>query len=193
MTSAVRLGDPGIHAACCGSNTWKAASGSATVFINNKAAVRLGDKTQHCGGVGQMLEGSNNVMIGDSTSAGSGRLTPASPTAMGATVSPSASSKNSAEAAASGDPSSTGSSTGDRNGGSPSAPPSAVHSTAPERREPEPDTFTLWLRPEAISGGALTGERVEIVDPETKEVVLVEQVYPLHEQRSSGIARSMAA
>lgn len=60
---ALRLGDPGIHAACCGPNTWKAAQGSPNVLINGKAAVRMGDQTQHCGGVGQTAAGSSNVLI----------------------------------------------------------------------------------------------------------------------------------
>lgn len=61
---AVRVGDPGIHAACCGPNTWTAAKGSSTVFINGRPAHRLGDTDTHCGGVGQMIEGSPDVDIG---------------------------------------------------------------------------------------------------------------------------------
>jgi len=61
---AVRVGDQGVHAACCGPNMWKAAAGSGTVFVNNIAAHRLGDQTQHCGGSGTMIEGSDNVMTG---------------------------------------------------------------------------------------------------------------------------------
>lgn len=61
---ALRIGDPGRHALCCGSNTWKTAAGSPTVFINNVPAVRLGDRTTHCGGIGAMIEGSPNVIIG---------------------------------------------------------------------------------------------------------------------------------
>lgn len=61
---AVRVGDQGIHAACCGPNMWKAAAGSGTVFVNNIAAHRLGDQTTHCGGSGTMIEGSDNVMTG---------------------------------------------------------------------------------------------------------------------------------
>ena len=61
---AVRLGDSGMHAACCGPNTWKAVKGSGTVFINNKPAHRMGDTDQHCGGVGQMIEGSPDVIVG---------------------------------------------------------------------------------------------------------------------------------
>ena len=61
---ALRVTDPGVHAACCGPNMWKASAGSGTVFINNLAAHRLGDADQHCGGVGKMIEGSNNVITG---------------------------------------------------------------------------------------------------------------------------------
>lgn len=61
---ALRVGDTGVHAACCGPNTWEAKVGSGTVFINNKAAHRLGDMDKHCGGVGQMIEGSPNVLTG---------------------------------------------------------------------------------------------------------------------------------
>ena len=61
---AVRVGDQGIHSACCGPNMWKAAAGSGTVFVNNIAAHRLGDQTTHCGGSGTMIEGSDNVMTG---------------------------------------------------------------------------------------------------------------------------------
>jgi uncharacterized Zn-binding protein involved in type VI secretion len=61
---AVRVDDTGIHAACCGPNTWTAKIGSLTVKINNKAAHRIGDMDQHCGGVGKMIEGSTNVIVG---------------------------------------------------------------------------------------------------------------------------------
>ena len=62
--ASLRVGAPGIHAACCGPNTWTAAKGSGTVFINKKAAHRLGDKDTHCGGSGQMVEGSGDVITG---------------------------------------------------------------------------------------------------------------------------------
>jgi len=61
---AIRQDDAGIHFACCGGNTWKATKGSGTVFINGKAAIRKGDQTQHCGGVGKTIEGSDDVVIG---------------------------------------------------------------------------------------------------------------------------------
>jgi uncharacterized Zn-binding protein involved in type VI secretion len=61
---SLRVDDTGIHMACCGPNMWTATKGSSTVFINNKAAHRMGDADDHCGGKGQMIEGSNNVMVG---------------------------------------------------------------------------------------------------------------------------------
>jgi uncharacterized Zn-binding protein involved in type VI secretion len=61
---AIRVGDKGVHAACCGPNTWTAQMGSSTVMINNKQAHRLNDMDQHCGGVGRMIEGSTNVITG---------------------------------------------------------------------------------------------------------------------------------
>ena len=63
---ALRMNDPGIHTACCGLNTWNAAAGCGTVFINNKQAHRLNDATKHCGGPGQLIEGSPNVIVGES-------------------------------------------------------------------------------------------------------------------------------
>jgi uncharacterized Zn-binding protein involved in type VI secretion len=61
---ALRVGDQGIHAACCGPNVWVAAMGSTTVFIGGMPAHRFGDMTAHCGGVGYLVEGSPDVIIG---------------------------------------------------------------------------------------------------------------------------------
>lgn len=61
---AVRVGDRGVHAACCNTNTWKAAKGSSTVLINNKGAHRQGDSDKHCGGTGMLIEGSSDVIVG---------------------------------------------------------------------------------------------------------------------------------
>lgn len=61
---ALRITDTGIHAACCGPNTWMAVKGSSTVMINYLAAHRMGDTDQHCGGTGQLIEGSPDVLIG---------------------------------------------------------------------------------------------------------------------------------
>jgi uncharacterized Zn-binding protein involved in type VI secretion len=66
---AIRVDDPGIHAACCGPNTWNTETGSRSVFINGRAAHRLGDWVKHCGGMGQTIEGSPNVIVGDISSA----------------------------------------------------------------------------------------------------------------------------
>ncbi len=61
---AIRVGDKGIHGVCCGPNMWTAQAGSGTVFVNSKAAHRLNDADQHCGGMGKMIDGSNNVITG---------------------------------------------------------------------------------------------------------------------------------
>jgi uncharacterized Zn-binding protein involved in type VI secretion len=47
---ALRVDDIGIHAACCGPNTWTAIQGSATVLINGKPAHRLGTRIATAGG-----------------------------------------------------------------------------------------------------------------------------------------------
>jgi uncharacterized Zn-binding protein involved in type VI secretion len=60
----LRIGDPGVHSACCGPNTWNCAAGSGTVFVNGIPVVRLGDATTHCGGGGTMIAGSSDVSIG---------------------------------------------------------------------------------------------------------------------------------
>lgn len=62
---SVRVGDMGIHAACCGPNTWNAKTGSSSVLINGRKAHRLADLVQHCGGIGQTIQGSSNVDVGD--------------------------------------------------------------------------------------------------------------------------------
>ena len=59
--NAVRQGDPGIHAACCGPNTYQTSAGSGNVFVNGKPMVRFMDKTTHCGGNGYMITCSFNV------------------------------------------------------------------------------------------------------------------------------------
>jgi len=53
---ALRKGDEGIHAACCGANTFKVAEGDASVLINGKPAARIGHKTLHCGGEGKIVQ-----------------------------------------------------------------------------------------------------------------------------------------
>ena len=77
----LRVGDTGVHAGphgkpdpvvttghgselCCGGNTWRCVGGSATVFVNGRPVVRLGDETRHCGGTGKLVEGNRTVIIG---------------------------------------------------------------------------------------------------------------------------------
>lgn len=60
-----RLGDLGIHAACCGPNNFQIAKGSPTVYVNGKPAARMQDKAKHCGGDGNLIEGSPDVLIDD--------------------------------------------------------------------------------------------------------------------------------
>ncbi len=60
----LRIGDPGVHSTCCGPNTWVVAQGSSTVSFNDIPVARLGDQTTHCGGVGTLIVGSPNVIIG---------------------------------------------------------------------------------------------------------------------------------
>jgi uncharacterized Zn-binding protein involved in type VI secretion len=62
---ALRVADTGIHDNCCGSNTWTAAGGAPAVMLNDRPAHREGDACQHCGGAGQLAEGSADVFIGD--------------------------------------------------------------------------------------------------------------------------------
>jgi uncharacterized Zn-binding protein involved in type VI secretion len=56
--------DMGVHAACCGPNSWVTMQGSATVYINDMPVVRLGDMTVHCGGVGSMISSCATVNVG---------------------------------------------------------------------------------------------------------------------------------
>jgi uncharacterized Zn-binding protein involved in type VI secretion len=63
-SAALRIGDPGVHAACCGPNVWMVASGSSTVTINDIPASRLGDITAHCGGVGALIMGASTLIVG---------------------------------------------------------------------------------------------------------------------------------
>ena len=56
--------DNGMHAACCGPNVWFTLQGSGTVMVNDQPAVRMGDMTTHCGGVGTIISGAGNVIIG---------------------------------------------------------------------------------------------------------------------------------
>lgn len=67
---ALRIGDRGVHSQCCGPNTWIAVEGSTSVLIDGFAAHRVGDEDMHCGGPGQMIEGSPDVIVGDDAAGG---------------------------------------------------------------------------------------------------------------------------
>jgi uncharacterized Zn-binding protein involved in type VI secretion len=73
---ALRVGDRGEHASCCGSQIWAAAEGASAVDINDRAAHREGDACIHCGGQGALIEGSDDVEIGDAVEG-----SPSAPTA----------------------------------------------------------------------------------------------------------------
>jgi uncharacterized Zn-binding protein involved in type VI secretion len=61
---ALRVGDIGIHAACCGPNMWRADTGTPSVIINGRHAHRKNDKTLHCGAfAGNLIEGSPDVFF----------------------------------------------------------------------------------------------------------------------------------
>ncbi len=66
--NAARQDDLGIHAICCGPNTYTLTKGSPDVYVNNKPLMRMNDKTTHCGGNGNIKQGSPDVMIDDGAS-----------------------------------------------------------------------------------------------------------------------------
>src|SRR2546425_8565424 len=55
---AARQDDLGIHAVCCGPNTFTIQRGSPTVYVNGKPFARMNDQTKHCGASGPIIEGS---------------------------------------------------------------------------------------------------------------------------------------
>lgn len=59
----LRLCDRGTHTNCPDSR-WRAVEGAATVFVNRRPVVRLGDDSQHCDGMGELIEGSEDCLIG---------------------------------------------------------------------------------------------------------------------------------
>lgn len=60
----LRRCDSGVHANCCGNQVWEAVQGSATVLVDGRPVVRLHDMTRHCGGAGEMIEGSADILVG---------------------------------------------------------------------------------------------------------------------------------
>jgi len=184
---AFRKDDTGIHAACCNQNTWKAVQGSGTVFINNKEAVRLGDQTKHCGGSGNMIEGSDNVMIGGAAgSGGGGGSGGGSSSGQGGAGTEGAqgsqSGINSNQTGSGGGGGAAGAAAGG-GGGAAGGAASAAGGAAPEKqmsanptKDPEKDAFALWLELAAVNGGKLIGEIIDIIDPDTKEVIATKEI-----------------
>ena len=48
------VGDQGVHASCCGPNTFTITTGDPRVLINGKPAAWEHSEVEHCGGVGYM-------------------------------------------------------------------------------------------------------------------------------------------
>jgi uncharacterized Zn-binding protein involved in type VI secretion len=65
---AARQGDPGVHAKCCGSNTFTIVGGDLDVLIDGRPAARAGDQTKHCGGMGTILRPGQGEMTPAGTS-----------------------------------------------------------------------------------------------------------------------------
>lgn len=64
---ALRMGDTGLYACCCTKKSpveWIATAGAATVLINNEPAVAITYRTTAPTGVGALLVGSGNVLVG---------------------------------------------------------------------------------------------------------------------------------
>jgi uncharacterized Zn-binding protein involved in type VI secretion len=61
----LRVGDQGVHALCCGLNRWVSVAGAPGVSANGQPVARFDDTTLHCGGIGQLIQGSGNVIIGN--------------------------------------------------------------------------------------------------------------------------------
>lgn len=49
---AARAGDRGVHAVCCGPNTFEIVGGDPQVLIDGQPAALIGGVTRHCGGAG---------------------------------------------------------------------------------------------------------------------------------------------
>jgi uncharacterized Zn-binding protein involved in type VI secretion len=52
---AARVGDKGIHAACCGLNIFEIVGGDPEVLIDGRPAAKVGSPTKHCGGAGTII------------------------------------------------------------------------------------------------------------------------------------------
>ncbi len=164
---------------------WKAVQGSGTVFINNKEAVRQGDQTKHCGGSGNMIEGSNNVMIGGAAGSGGGGGSGGGSssgqggggTDGGVGSQTGSNSNQTGQGGGGGSAGAGGAGAGAGGGGAGGAAPAPEKQTsANPTKDPEKDSFALWLELAAVNGGKLIGELIDIIDPDTKEVIATKEV-----------------
>jgi uncharacterized Zn-binding protein involved in type VI secretion len=60
---AARVGDAGVHSACCGSNTYTISEGDPNVLIDGRPAARIGDETRHCGGLGKIIGAAKEYFV----------------------------------------------------------------------------------------------------------------------------------
>lgn len=59
---AARVGDRGVHMACCREGEFEIISGDGDVRINGRAAAKKDvSKTRHCGGTGRIIMGAHRV------------------------------------------------------------------------------------------------------------------------------------
>ncbi len=58
-------GDRGVHAACCGGNSFVITDGDPNVLINGKKVAKIGSRTQHCGGSGHIVSTGGSVSTSD--------------------------------------------------------------------------------------------------------------------------------
>jgi len=156
---AVRESDGGVHAVCCGPNTWKAQKGAPNVFINGKAAFRLNDPTTHCGGDGQLIEGSDDVIVGDGGGGGGS----------------SSSGSGGGGGGGGGGGNGSGGGNGGGNGGgaatSSAAAASSSSSSQPAHQAEKPKAYVISRRLLARGNTPLREHRVEIRDPDSGALV----------------------
>ena len=58
-------GDRGVHAGCCGGNSFVITGGDPEVLINGKKVAKIGSSTQHCGGNGHIVSTGSGVSTRD--------------------------------------------------------------------------------------------------------------------------------
>lgn len=142
-----------------------------TVFINGKGAHRMGDQNRHCGGMGQLIEGSPNVIVGESGGGGggggssgasgsSGAGSAGGSSGAGAAASSSAAASSAAAAAAQGAGGPAGAPAG---GASPAAPLSSA------KGPPAPQEFQLECTLIAAHGEPRPSVRFQITLPDGSE------------------------